>query len=321
MRGTSGAYGLKPTSNSIDQVEIVFDEGVFAHILREIRRHPNVEEGGKYLGYLLAPGRPFARGFETRTTGRTVLITKFLPSGPNATRTAVEFLPDGEYQERVFRQLEKQDPEIEHVGTWHTHHCNGLKTLSGGDVEGYFRTVNKPAYRPDFFVASLVTRIPAAPEERGWIEHFLFVRGSTEFHDITGEVRTVKLRDMEVTDAKERVRGRTECQSAASHEQALKCDNPPWYQTQVGRRTLSEDRRFFGHQFGENVVSKRRGNQINTTGYMEGASMSVEYPERAEDSTIRVSVLREGLLILQMSCEVPNKHVAFAAAVAAMQSL
>jgi hypothetical protein len=44
---------------------------------------------------------------------------------------------------------------------------NGLRTLSGVDVRGYFATVSKPAYRLNFFVASLVKTVPCDPNAAG----------------------------------------------------------------------------------------------------------------------------------------------------------
>src|SRR5207245_950776 len=151
------------------------------------------EDGGKYIGYLIENGHAGSEGRATLgIAGPAILVTDFLPSGPNAKRTAVEFMPDGEYQEHVFRRAEGLDSNVEHLGSWHSHHCNGLERLSGGDIEGYFRTVNKANYRPNFFVASLVKKIPhqgSTPSD--WIDHFLFVRGVDDFYRVTDTVRLV----------------------------------------------------------------------------------------------------------------------------------
>src|SRR5206468_1732528 len=106
-------------------------------------------------------------------------------------RTEVELQPDGEYQERLFRQVEQVDHEIEHVGTWHSHHCNGLETLSSGDVAGYLRTVNRAEYRLDHFLASLVIRVPRDPSDQDWIDHYLFVRGDEEYYRITQLIKII----------------------------------------------------------------------------------------------------------------------------------
>ena len=50
--------------------------------------------------------------------------------GPNARRTRTSFFQDGDHQTEVFRRIEAEDPSIEHLGNWHTHHVNGYPTLS-----------------------------------------------------------------------------------------------------------------------------------------------------------------------------------------------
>ena len=77
--------------------------------------------------------------------------------GPEARRTRTSFFQDGDYQTEVFRRLEEQDPAIEHLGYWHTHHVNGYPRLSGGDVATYRRIVNHELQNLDFFYALLVT--------------------------------------------------------------------------------------------------------------------------------------------------------------------
>jgi ThiF family len=150
------------------------------HTGEELAKHPHCEEGGKYLGFI-----------ENEGESTRIVITDFLTGGPNAKRTRVEFLPDGDFQERLFRQAERLDRRVEHLGSWHSHHCNGLGIFSEGDIAGYFKTVNKAQYRPDLFVASLVTRIPESIEERDWLQHFLFVRGDDQFYRLDTDLRMV----------------------------------------------------------------------------------------------------------------------------------
>src|SRR5262249_55860395 len=99
-------------------IQVGIDHRVPSYIKAEVDKNPEVEEGGKYIGYVLPALDPRleALGFDRRM--QAIVILDFLPSGPNATRTSVELQPDGEYQERLFRQIEQIDPDIEHVGTW-----------------------------------------------------------------------------------------------------------------------------------------------------------------------------------------------------------
>jgi hypothetical protein len=93
---------LVASSHHMAQLHIIFHAGIFPRMLSEIGKHPGEEEGGKYIGYLFGPGRLSIHGVETRKDSHTILVTDFLPSGPNAVRTAVEFMPDGEYQGGTF---------------------------------------------------------------------------------------------------------------------------------------------------------------------------------------------------------------------------
>jgi hypothetical protein len=166
-------------------LRIEFSSQIADFILHELRRHPGVEEGGKYIGYI-----------DVRSHSRStqITVTDFLPGGPLAKRTSVEFMPDGEFQEKLFRHAEQRDHAVEHVGSWHSHHCNGLRQLSGGDIRGYFKTLAKAAYRPPVFIASLVKEIPNCSTDKGWIDHFLFVKGEEDrFYKITDEIETINV--------------------------------------------------------------------------------------------------------------------------------
>jgi hypothetical protein len=298
------------------QVQIVFHAGIFGHMLDEISKHPSEEEGGKYIGHLFEPGRLSIEGVDNKKGCHTLLITDFLPSGPKAVRTAVEFLPDGEYQEALFRKLEAQDPDIEHLGSWHTHHCNGLRTLSHGDVRGYFRTVNKTAYRPKFFLASLITRIPSDPKEAGWIDHFLFLKGSDEYYNVSDLVRILDLATR--ADTKPRLSVR---KKSSSTEAASPTPKRVWYNSQTGRHILAEDKAFFSVHFGDTVVSTLRGDQMTTTGHQGDKTMSVTYPETEGDDTLRVLVRKDRTNLVQISSQLARRQLAFVGALAVLEAV
>jgi hypothetical protein len=113
-------------------------------------------------------------------------ITAIIEAGPQARRSAVSFFQDGPHQERVFRQIESSHPDIEHLGNWHTHHVNGLQTLSGGDIETYHRTVNHRNHNTSFFYALLVTakHRTSDPLRRYTIKHYMFRRGDERVYEI-----------------------------------------------------------------------------------------------------------------------------------------
>jgi len=285
--------------------EVVFDRHVSEYIIDELQRYPTSEEGGKYIGYVDL--NPQSRG---RDRNYRVVITDFLPGGPNAKRTAVEFLPDGEFQERLFRQAESRDRNIEHLGSWHSHHCNGLDRLSGGDIEGYFKTVNKRAYRPDVFVASLVKHVPRHLHDTDWIDHFLFVRNEESFYRIT---RDIKIADHPSSfgDITGHSPGREQLQTQA----AL------WHETEIGKRTLAEDKKFFTDKFGDNFRATRRDGIIKITCGAGSRLISVSYPLAPDEREIKIHVGSASRPTLTIGCDYSDRLVAYAACLSALEHL
>ena len=106
--------------------------------------------------------------------------------GPNAYRSPTSFFQDGEHQEAIFRKIETNYPNIEHIGNWHTHHVNGLNTLSSGDIDTYKRIVNHEKHNTDFFYALLVIAKKGSfhKQERYAIRHFLLRRGESLVYEI-----------------------------------------------------------------------------------------------------------------------------------------
>jgi hypothetical protein len=306
-------------------VQIAFDRRVREYIAAELTKSPHVEEGGKYVGYLLPEGSSQLGALRLDHDRPALVVTDFLPSGPMAVRTAVELLPDGEYQERLFRQLEQVDPEIEHVGTWHSHHCNGLQTLSGGDVDGYHRTVNKRAYRLDYFLASLVKRLPRDADDVNWIDHFLFVRGLQEYHRITDLIQIVELptRFGRLIDHWSRSAAASEPHPREEPSEAAlpDRDDGPWHETEEGRRILAEDKQSFAARFQDGVVSTRRGGVITMTGRLGNTHISATYPAAHAESQVVVNVKHDGAAILQISAGLRWRQLAFTAALLAAESL
>ena len=131
------------------------------------------ETGGRLLGTYQRIGN-----------GYKVCVTGLLPAGPNAERTATFFLQDGNYQEKLFRAIEEYHPAVEHLGNWHTHHVNGLQTLSGGDLKLYTKIVNHKQHNTDFFYALLVTRKTPGRRQRYEVKHYFFRRGNDDIYEV-----------------------------------------------------------------------------------------------------------------------------------------
>jgi Domain of unknown function (DUF6908) len=142
---------------------------------------------------------------ETDNRSLQITVKALIDSGPQARRSAVSFFQDGEYQERIFREIESRHPDIEHLGNWHTHHMNGLQHLSSGDLATYHRIVNHPNHNTDFFYALLVTtkRRGTEPLTRYEIKHYLFRRNDPKAYEIPA--RAVQVVDEPDAPIRERV--------------------------------------------------------------------------------------------------------------------
>jgi hypothetical protein len=284
---------------------IAFDRHVFEYMLHELGRYPNSEEGGKYLGYIQAPKVGADSNFSP-----TIIITDFLPGGPNAKRTAVEFFPDSEFQEGLFRKAERRDPEIEHVGTWHSHHCNGLQELSGGDIAGYFKTVQKRDYRPEVFIASLVKRLPRNSRDTDWLDHFLFARGDKQFYKITSEIILVD--------------SRSKFLDITGHN-GLASDNHQhlglWNESETGRDTLATDKKLFAERFGTSIRAVRRDGIISIS-CTEGQNMlAVTYPAALTDRNMSIEVRGSHGAVFHLTCDYSNRRTAYAACFEALNQI
>jgi hypothetical protein len=150
-----------------EDVEIVIRRGALEAIFDECDRYDHDETGGRLIGKL---------GSQNGTL--TFELQGVIEPGPKTERTSSSLFQDGEYQEKVFRDIEQQNPEIEHLGNWHTHHVNGYPTLSSGDKATYHRIVNHSLHNIDFFYALLVTNKRSRVEgPRYDVRHFIFKRG------------------------------------------------------------------------------------------------------------------------------------------------
>lgn len=304
-------------------VSIMMDRSIPRFILEELAKHPHCEDGGKYLAFI-----------ESDHGSSTLVVSDFLPGGPNAKRTRVEFLPDGDFQEQLFRQAELLDSRVEHVGSWHSHHCNGLQSFSEGDIVGYFKTVNKPRYRPDFFLASLVTRIPSTPDEPDWLHHFLFARGDDSYYVLGDQLNYVDSPTTfgEITGhcpahrRKSAVPGRDNGESPSLipnlvEPPPLKNVNGLWYESEMGRQVLADDRKFFGDAFGAQVKATRAGGRIKLTGAgIDSSAITIIYPATTDDDVVEVILTPPQNRTITISCHMSERVIALKGALC-MQGL
>ncbi len=156
-------------------VQLEIASSALNSVFDECDRHNRDETGGRLVGH-----------YKTDSGKLLVQVRDVIGPGPNARRTSSSFFQDGDYQTDVFRKLEAQDPTIEHLGNWHTHHVNGYPRLSQGDIATYRRIVNHELHNLDFFYALLVTRKRQGKLglDRYAVRHYLLFRGVQEIHEV-----------------------------------------------------------------------------------------------------------------------------------------
>lgn len=159
----------------VRSVRIEIAGRVLQSVFAECDRHDSDETGGRMLGH-------FAQERDTLV----VRARGVIEPGPKARRTRTSFFQDGDYQTDVFRRIEAEDPTIEHLGNWHTHHVNGYPNLSGGDIATYRRIVNHELHNLDFFYALLVTsrREGRSGLGRYAVRHYVLFRGDDEVYEV-----------------------------------------------------------------------------------------------------------------------------------------
>ena len=173
---------MKPLSK-VQAIRVEIAGEVLESVFEECDRYDRDETGGRVVG-----------DFSVDCGTLMVRATGVIGSGPNARRTRTSFFQDGDYQTEVFRRLEAEDPSIEHLGNWHTHHVNGYPMLSAGDVATYRRIVNHHLHNLDFFYALLVTnRKERTGLHRYAVRHYVLFRGDDA-------VREIRSTDVRVTD-------------------------------------------------------------------------------------------------------------------------
>jgi hypothetical protein len=165
-----------------DGVRLQIPRTAIEAIFDECDRYNVDETGGRILGTYQGGDRRLG-----------IAVRGVIEPGPSAQRSQTYFKQDGDYQETVFRKVEDQVPEIEHLGNWHTHHVNGLHHLSGGDIETYFRTVNHPKHNTDFFYALLVTeRVPGKSGLQRYIfKNYVMRRNDDNVYEIPASAVTL----------------------------------------------------------------------------------------------------------------------------------
>jgi len=229
--------------------------------------------------------------------GVNVEIAAYIDSGPRVSKSETHLMPDGEYQASMLELLQCCDPEIEHVGSWHSHHCNGLKDLSTGDIRGYFASVNHRDYNLDHFLALLITGL----DRRGLqFRAFLFERGTKEYREIlvdsireTGEVYS--LNSLLIASAHVAFARRREISRGGNDGHSHR-NEPPQDESAV---ILADDRHWISRLFPAAAIvrNKRTGElrwrwQVVSSAEAKGVTIEYVYPLRIAYGATAVLIAR-----------------------------
>ena len=153
--------------------KVTIAKGALESIFDECDLYDSHETGGRLIGT-----------YQKTEEHYDVHLMGVIGPGPQAKRSSVSFFQDGEYQEEVFRKIEEAHPHVEHLGNWHTHHCNGLATLSRGDHETYQRIVNHEKHNLNFFYGLLVVKKNHGGSLRYHVKHFFFQRNDPRVDEV-----------------------------------------------------------------------------------------------------------------------------------------
>jgi len=157
-------------------VDVFISNEALEAIFDECDQFEADETGGRIIGLYRNKGKK-----------HEIEVQGIIGPGPEAKRSATSFFQDGDYQEKIFRSVEGQHPEVEHLGNWHTHHVNGLSTLSSGDRATYQRIVNHEKHNIDFFYAILVVEKVHRGRQRYKVKHYFLRRNDPEIYDVPPE--------------------------------------------------------------------------------------------------------------------------------------
>lgn len=160
-----GLLNKRPAAPIVAVPLVVMHEHLIGVSRRQIAASPRAETGGKFLGFIVGPGSrppetPYGRAIadvwrRLADVGGALLLVGSISPGPRMESTEVELFPDAKFQGSVFKALEAEEPTLHHLGSWHSHHPNGMSHFSQGDLAHYRSVMESQNYEPDYFVAGL----------------------------------------------------------------------------------------------------------------------------------------------------------------------
>lgn len=222
MTGFRGMTRRPRQDAGLVRLRLELHEDVVVRALDEIRANPGIEVGGTFVGFVAGGFSAGSERWRDDLAELRVTVVASLDAGPG--RTAVHHLSDTDHRFRL------DVPDLHVLGIWHSHHPNGLDTLSQGDERTGAVTVNDPGHEHDFLLSSLAVDFAGLTGGR----HFLFLRGRPGFLEIDPDDVVVVQGPNPVADRIAEIAGR------------LRPERPDggvtWARTPAGKAILLEDR-------------------------------------------------------------------------------
>jgi hypothetical protein len=104
---------------------------------------------------------------------------------------------------------------------------------------------------------------------------------------------------------------------------SAKSDRPEpaatWHETEIGKKTLAEDKRFFTERFGSNLRATRRDGVITITCRTASKFIAVSYPPGTGDRELKINVGLASRTILTIASDYSDREVAYSASLAALE--
>jgi len=310
------------TSSGISEIRI--RTSLIPEIFKNLNPSSLVEEGGILIGFLEKNETSSdSEGERWKVSQSRLIVADQILSGPAARKTAGSLHSDLDFQASVFRKIESKEMNIQHLGSWHSHHCNGYQVLSNGDLESYSDMVNSPRHAHKYYFAILVTGIPkgkgrftrSKPELREYLEFvkfYLLVRGQARFYSISNECLTFiddipNFSKMIQSLSKEAYRTSSSILDNPTDTEIQKEKFIPsintglWYDRDEAKQILKDDEMFLSNFIINNPLLEGKikvtiDNQIERIISTKGIEFVYRYPKLSSEEGIFIKAERTNML-------------------------
>jgi hypothetical protein len=280
------------------RARLTIRRSVLDRVRREIAAYPDVEVGGKFVGFVEGAFGAAAEQWSDQLGCYRITVESYIDAGPGADRSPTHHLSDVDYQHRVFTDLRREFPTLQFLGLWHSHHPNGLEMLSGGDTRTGHGTVDSLHHDLDLLLSSLAVDHHGLRPDL----HHLFLRGHERHYRIDPSCVQVDDSDGEVDAAMARS---TRSAAPAAAAPVRPTTGPRWMDTAAGRRLLAAEHAWLSTFPG--LRPALNGGRVLWRGCVAHAGVDVEvvyvYPEEGPTGVVAATVTTRGAVTARAGAE------------------